>query len=920
MLNIGLLAFANPWILLALGGLPVLWWLLRLTPPQPKRIVFPPVRLLLGLRRTEETPARTPLWLMILRMVLAAIVILAIAHPVLEPEARLSGKGPLVLVVDDDWTAAARWQQRIDTLERLIGQADRAQRPVVLLPTTPPATGEPITASVTTAANARAVARALQPKSWPADHKMAEAALSALSLDGAWETVWLSNGIVLDPEDGNQNAERLAGALLARGSLRVVQDPVENRSLALLPPALEPGGMAVRVARAAAPSDTVPALPVWLRLISDSGAVISRNQVTFSAGERFARANLDVPLELRNRATRLEIEGGQSAGSVFLLDERWRRRPVGIVSGEGLEESQPLLAARYYLGRALSPYSEIRTGAIADLLERETAVLALADIGRVVGAELDRLATWIDKGGVLVRFAGPRLAKQDDSLIPVQLRRGGRALGGALSWSQPARLDQFDEKSPFAGLAIPADVTVVRQVLAEPSLDLADKTWARLVDGTPLVTAEKRGDGWVVLFHTTADTTWSNLALSGLFVDMLRRLVDLSQGVTATTETGLLAPLSVLDGNGRLLAARSGAKAIPANELNVRAIGPQHPPGYYGREDQRQARNTTMHLEEIAPLTALPVGTETATYAGGQERDLRPWLLLAALLLAFADTVAGLALRGRLRPAAATLGGVLALLVLAQPGSEARAQGQTEDSFALAASLDTRLAYILTGDDEVDALSRAGIAGLSEALTRRTAVEPAPPLGVNIERDDILFFPVVYWPITPTMPSLSDTAIEKVDHYMKNGGTVVFDTRDQQASGLSFGSGGNGPGMQRLRIVLQRLDVPPLIPVPQDHVLTKAFYLMQEFPGRWSGGTVWVERHAGGSNDGVSPIIIGSADWAAAWAIDDQGRPMAAMVPGGELQREYAYRFGINLVMYALTGNYKADQVHVPALLERLGQ
>lgn len=920
MLNLGLLAFANPWILLALGGLPILWWLLRLTPPQPRRIVFPPVRLLLGLRRTEETPARTPLWLMILRMALVAIAILAIAHPLLEPEARLAGKGPLVLVVDDDWTAAGHWQERLDTLDRLIGQADRAQRPVVLLPTAPPATGEPITANLTTAGSARAVARALQPKSWPTDLKQAEAALKGLDLKGAWETVWLSNGVVLDPEDGNRDAVRLAGELLARGSLRVIQDPVENRALALLPPALEPGGLAVSVARPTAPSETDPAIPVWLRLTSDNGAVISRDHVTFGAGERIARATLTVPLELRNRATRLEIEGGQSAGSVFLLDERWRRRPVGIVSGEDLEKAQPLLAARYYLDRALSPYSEIRTGTIAELLERETAVLALADVGRVVGADLDRLSSWIDKGGVLVRFAGPRLAKQDDSLIPVRLRRGGRALGGALSWSKPARLDRFDENSPFAGLAIPADVTVTRQVLAEPSLDLADKTWARLVDGTPLVTAEKRGKGWIVLFHTTADTTWSNLALSGLFVDMLRRLVDLSQGVATTEETGLLAPLSVLDGHGRLTADPGGARAIPAKDLSERPIGPLQPPGYYGREDQRRARNATMHLTEIAPLTALPTGTETATYSGGKERDLRPWLLLAALLLAFVDMVAGLALRGRLRPAAATLGAVLALLVVAQPGDSARAQNAAKDSFALAAALDTRLAYVLTGNTEVDTMSRAGMTGLSDALTRRTAVEPAPPLGVNIERDDILFFPVVYWPITPDLPSLSDAAIAKVDHYMKNGGTVVFDTRDQQVSGLSFGSDGNGPGMQRLRRMLQRLDVPPLIPVPQDHVLTKAFYLMQDFPGRWSGGTVWVERHAGGANDGVSPIIIGSADWAAAWAIDDQGRPMAAMVPGGELQREHAYRFGINLVMYALTGNYKADQVHVPALLERLGQ
>ena len=57
-----------------------------------------------------------------------------------------------------------------------------------------------------------------------------------------------------------------------------------------------------------------------------------------------------------------------------------------------------------------------------------------------------------------------------------------------------------------------------------------------------------------------------------------------------------------------------------------------------------------------------------------------------------------------------------------------------------------------------------------------------------------------------------------------------------------------------------------------------------------------------------------------AWAVDGNGRPMFAVVPGGEQQREWAFRFGVNLVMYALTGNYKTDQVHVPALLERLGK
>ena len=75
-----------------------------------------------------------------------------------------------------------------------------------------------------------------------------------------------------------------------------------------------------------------------------------------------------------------------------------------------------------------------------------------------------------------------------------------------------------------------------------------------------------------------------------------------------------------------------------------------------------------------------------------------------------------------------------------------------------------------------------------------------------------------------------------------------------------------------------------------------------------------------GGNDRVSSLVIGGNDWAAAWATDEMHKPLVLPTPGGARQRELAYRFGINLVMYALTGNYKSDQVHIPAILERLGQ
>ena len=183
-----------------------------------------------------------------------------------------------------------------------------------------------------------------------------------------------------------------------------------------------------------------------------------------------------------------------------------------------------------------------------------------------------RCGKWIDAGGVLLRFAGPRLAEQSDHLLPVRLRRGGRTIGGALSWEKPARLAPFADTSPFAGLAIPGDVTVSRQVLAEPDLDLAGKTWARLADGTPLVTAEKRGKGWIVLVHTTANAEWSNLALSGLFVEMLRRIVAMSQGVDRGRRRGACRRSKRSTGSAACSAPRRPRGRSPARRSRPRRL------------------------------------------------------------------------------------------------------------------------------------------------------------------------------------------------------------------------------------------------------------------------------------------------------------------------------------------------------------
>src|SRR6516164_3325511 len=782
MLALGSLAFASPWLLVALAALPIIWWLLRVTPPAPRRVVFPAIRLLFGLTPREETPARTPLWLILLRMALAALVIVAAAHPLLNPQARLAATGPILVIVDDGWAAASDWPARQSTLGDLLAEAEREDRQVVLVATAPPVTNEPAPLAPIRAADARAAVQALLPKPWPVDRQAALARLKALSLADATSAFWLSDGVA----DGDSQA--LATYLAEQGSLHYLEAEPSQAPLLLAAGDLQANDLGVRLRSLPAPAPRL----LQIRATAEDGRLLARQAATIEPGGKGVEVRLPMPSELRNRAARIEIEGDQSAGSVLLVDERWRRRPVGIAVATNAG-GQPLLSENYYLERALAPFTEIRRGRPTDLLKRQLAVLIFSDIGADSPVEEAAVLKWIEAGGLLLRFAGPHLADQPDQLLSVRLRRGGRTIGGALSWEEPARLAPFAPDSPFAGLAVPVDVTVSRQVLAEPDLDLAAKTWARLADGTPLVTAEKRGQGWIVLVHTTANADWSNLALSGLFVEMLRRTIAMSQGVAAAGEEAL-APIETLDGFGRLQRAPPTARPIAAAEIATATASPRHPPGFYGTVDARRALNLSTGIPALKAINGLPPDTILETLATGREVDLRPILLTAALLLALADLLIAYGLRGLLWRRPARLAAVLLAVLPLGLASGA----QADDAFVVQATSELRLAYIRTGNQEVDAVSRAGLIGLTATLNRRTAVETAEPLAVDIESDELIFFPLLYWPVAAGQAPPSSTAVERINRYLETGGTILFDTRDgdDQTPG-SFG--GAALSAQRLR-------------------------------------------------------------------------------------------------------------------------
>ena len=926
------LTFLTPWLLSALLGLPVLWLLLRAVPPAPVRRLFPGVILLLGLRDKTQISDRTPWWLLLIRMLAIALIILGLAGPVLNPQSPNIKRSNLLILMDGGWAAARDWQAHQTLLERVLNQAARAGRPVAIARLTTPS--PPIFQS---AQSWQKRLPSLAPLPWEPNASNMRTAVQRLD-DQPFDSLWLSDGLA------QSGRAALLSTLQNRGDVEVIE--TGQPLFALEPPQLSDGIITLYAIRLPNRMDQSVTIRAHGTDPNGRSQIISTVTAEFTEGATRIPVQISLPAELRERVSLFDIGGQTSAAAVSLTGNSLLRREVALISEGADREGLELLSPLHFIAKAYAPSAELLSGDLTTLLPANPDLVVLADIAKLSKTEETALGQWVAEGGLLLRFAGPRLAASDLSrsaehpLMPVRLRAGGRTVGGAMSWGAPKSLAAFSPNSPFFGLEIPDDVRVSAQVLAQPDPSLSQRVIAMLADGTPLVTRKQSGKGQIVLFHVTANAEWSSLPLSGLFVQMLERLsqsVAGSQPDTASLQGTIWQPSQMLSAQGQLEPATRLA-GIAAEKLFDAPLSAEIRPGLYTHAKEQVARNVIATGSRFLPAV-WPNGTNLRGLSDRSERPLGGWCLMLSLLILLVDVLATLSLSGRLVSTAAVLC-LLATLPNIRPASaqdNTATHEQTMDGLegavvsekAWQASSQLTLAYVVTGNRQVDSISKAGLDGLSQTLFARTSVEPAAPVGLDLESDTLTFYPLLYWPMTTDQPTPSSKAYRKINGFLKSGGMIVFDTRDGDIAGF----GTSSPNALKLQKITYGIDIPALEPMPQDHVLTRAFYLLQDFPGRYTQPDIWLEaapqaiEKAEGMpfrnlNDGVSPVVIGANDWAAAWAVDAQGRQMFPIGRNASQsrQRELAYRFGVNLVMHVLTGNYKSDQVHVPALLDRLGQ
>ena len=906
------MTFAAPFVLLGLALLPGLYFLVRLTPPAPRRIAFPPLALLRGLPVAERTPSRMPFWLLLLRLAVAALVIIGLAGPGLHPPPALPGSGPVLLVIDNGWAAAPHWPRMLDAARRIVAAANRADRGLALLATARgPDNAAPAIQGVMTAHQAGEVLNALTPEPWPADRAGAATALAGATLR---TRIYLADGIT----DGPGFTRFLATLRPARILAPETPPPL------LLPPTRDAEGRLI--AHVTPPGLNMARPPLAVLAEQPGGGALAR-----AVFRRDGSATIDLPLPLANRVTRLVLDGPPSAGGVYLLDAGQKARLIGLASGSGAPET-PFLGPLYFLKRALPPGSQTVTGDLAALLADKADVVILADVP-LAPTEQRAAEAWIAAGGVLIRFVGPLTAAAPDPLTPDPLLPGDRRLGGALTWTAPQHLAPFPGDSPLAGLSADSQTTVSRQILADPTqLDPAT-VWASLADGTPLVLGKPLGKGLLICILTTANADWSNLALAPLYPALLERLAGLAHG--AGLQPGRALPIAAaLNAFGALVPPAPGtAPALTPAALRRARLSPIQPPGLYGGLYGSGEGGVALNLGGHVPVPeAAPLAGAEPLGAGPAPVDLGSLFLAAALPLLVLDLLLSLWLRGLLsrmgRPSRrAEAGLVLAVACLGAAllsGGPAHAQQMPAQMPAPPAippaippgALQTELAYVETNDPATDRLAADAMKYLSALVSARSSALLGDPASVSPGSDDIALYPLLYWLIPSAAPPPSPAACAALNRYMRHGGLLLLDTEGSDPGGPGSGAGfapGAGAALQRAAACLT---LPPLEPLTTANAIAHSFYILQSFPGKFTGAPVLIASAAARDADGVTPIIIGQNDWAGAWARDATGTPEELPLPGGDDQRVTADHFGVNLVIYALTGDYKADQSRLPGFLE----
>ncbi|MEC8100338.1 MAG: DUF4159 domain-containing protein, partial [Pseudomonadota bacterium] len=643
----------------------------------------------------------------------------------------------------------------------------------------------------------------------------------------------------------------------------------------------------------------------FLNIETINNEVVYSNKHEIKENENNKVVNLSFPIEIFNQIKNIKIVEQNHAGAKYYFDDFSKKKNIAILNDNQFYKESPLLSPIYYLKKSLDAKHNIKIEKIDNIINQNYSTIIIPETVEIPKEFDKKLIDWLTGGGTLIRFSGDKLVEKESSFLPHQNTLGRlRNIEGQLTINNKLFISEFKKDSIFFGLQVPQDIAIKKQLIFNTNPKQV-KVLAKLNDNTPLVSIKKIGEGEIILFHIGANNDWSNLPMSSLFSDMINRVLLLSKNYNYSNYTDLNLNKEI-DGFGNLVPPKKIVNIDSFDKLKTAKPSLDTPPGQYENNQisvvLNLSTNINNHQIKITDTKVL------SGYSFKSTRDLSSTILKIILIMFILDILLTTMIKNNINFSKIFTNRnnllIYFLFFLTFIKSD------------FISANETYLAYVEIENTQINNISKNGLEKIRSLLITRTSVNPQKVIGIDIKTDYIYKYPFIYWPLTKNLLSIKKQEINKIKNYLNNGGIIFFDIIGFSRKSLNL----KEKKFQGISDFLNEIGANELSIIPKEHTLTKSFYLLNKFPGKWDNRILFVETNNLQYKDGVSSIILGFNDWAKAWAVDNNNLPLFPVVPGGERQRELSYRFGINIAMYALTGNYKSDQIHSKSILKRLNK
>lgn len=864
------ISFENSLILWLLLSLPIIFFISKLRPQKKYFGKFAGFFILKQIETTSNIPKNSPLWLKVLRTIFGFCLIIGFSGPYLIEHSNQTDKKPILFIVENDVALGNEIDEINNSIKAIITNPNNIGREYKIIALFDPQKILENNKSINfqiDVANFKINRETIIPK--------------IKAINNEYEIHYFTNDI-------ESQSDNLFFEILKTKSNNNIFAHRPQKNFATIK-TITNDNNTLKLGIFATKSDIFK-----INAFDKNGQNIAKFNANSNA------ANLTIGQDKISKIAYFEIEGQKNAGGVFIIDKNLIK-PI-VLSPKLINTEQPLISDAHFIWSSLKIFANPIDLEFDKIHKQNPNAIIFGDIAGFNNNETRILKNYMENGGTIIRFIGPKaIANPNDEILSANISSQIHKITTGFG-VKPVVLLPFAKNSSFSNIQIPQNILVQNSIhfaqSAKPS-----EIIAQLSDGSPYLSMKNFGRGKLYMFHINAAPIWSNAALSTFHMELIKEIIIQSKFIVKNAydlniQTTLNQTIEI-NKNGNLNRELERINSINTPITSEIFANEKLPPGLYENDGNALALNIGASFKN-AKIINLPDFIKISNAENDKNKFSDIFLIIAFILL-FLDVIL----------TSTNLKNIFKFAILIYAFN----LFSPNLSYAQITTLkdDLKLAYIITNDQANDKQSQSGLLGLANALEQRTNIEPNGTIGINLEKDELAKHPIIYWLIPKNGMEISQKSRDALNKYMQNGGILFIDT---QALGME-----NSRAQNNLKKAVYGLKIPPLEKVPPDHVLKKSFYLLQNFQGFYKNSSLWVESAASkdvSANDGVTPIIISDGNFARLWA-GSKGQSITTIF-GGNFDDELGIRAGINIIIYALTGQYKGDQIHINSILKKFNR